>query len=147
MVPAGCVFVAGIHPSRTRMSGSSESLRWNACAHRLDLSLYAYPKEFYGMESEPMSTPREKSPLRKKFSSEDRTHNTVSSRTACPTHYQWAIPLQAMRGNLDFYKQETSHSIQAMRRNLGAPTDSPTFPPFCCRLEAQKSAVGMAAGW
>ena len=31
---AGCVFVAGIHPSRTWMSGSFESMRWNECVHR-----------------------------------------------------------------------------------------------------------------
>ena len=38
------------------------------------------------MESEPMSTPREKSPLQEKFSSEeDGTHDAASSRTASPT--------------------------------------------------------------
>ena len=30
--------------------------------HRLDLSLYSHLKEFWGMESEPMLTPREKIP-------------------------------------------------------------------------------------
>ena len=44
-----------------------------------------------GMESEPMLTPREKSPLPEKFSQEDRTHDAASSRTASPTHYQQAI--------------------------------------------------------
>ena len=39
MVHAGCVFVAGIHPSRTQMSESFESVRWNVCVHRLDLGL------------------------------------------------------------------------------------------------------------
>ena len=48
MVRAGCVFVAGIHPSRTWTSGSFESVRWNACVHRLDLGLYSHPKEFWG---------------------------------------------------------------------------------------------------
>ena len=48
MVRAGCVFVASIHPSRTWTSGSFESVRWNACVHRLDLSLYSHPKEFWG---------------------------------------------------------------------------------------------------
>ena len=48
MVRAGCVFVAGIHPSRTWTSGSFESVRWNACVHRLDLGLYSHPKEFLG---------------------------------------------------------------------------------------------------
>ena len=64
MVRAGCVFVAGIHPSRTWTSGSFESVRWNAYVHRLDLGLYSHPKEFWGgMEFQPMLTPREKSPL------------------------------------------------------------------------------------
>ena len=46
MVHAGCVFVDGFHPSRAWMSGSFESLRWNACVHRLDLGLYSHPKEY-----------------------------------------------------------------------------------------------------
>ena len=41
------VFVAGIHPSRTWMSGSFETVPWNACVHRLDLGLYSHPKEFF----------------------------------------------------------------------------------------------------
>ena len=45
------------------MPGSFESVQWNACVHRLDLGLYSYLKEFSGMESEPMSAPREKSLL------------------------------------------------------------------------------------
>ena len=39
------VFVASIHPSRTWMLGSFESLRWNTCVHRLDLGLHSHPKE------------------------------------------------------------------------------------------------------
>ena len=30
------------------MSGSFESMRWNACVHTLDLGLYSHPKEFLG---------------------------------------------------------------------------------------------------
>ena len=48
MVHAGCVFDAGIYPSTTWMSGSFESLRWNACVHKLNLGLYSRPKEFGG---------------------------------------------------------------------------------------------------
>ena len=45
------------------------------------------------MESEPMLTPREKSPQPEKISpEEDRTHDTASSRTASPTLYQRAVP-------------------------------------------------------
>ena len=32
------------------MSGSVESVRGNACVHRLDRSLYSHPKEFFGNE-------------------------------------------------------------------------------------------------
>ena len=43
---------------------SFESVRLNACVHKLDLGLYSHPKEFLaGMESGPMFTPREKFPL------------------------------------------------------------------------------------
>ena len=46
-------------------------------------------ESFWGMESEPMLAPREKSPLPEKFSSEeDRTHAAASCRTASLTHYQ-----------------------------------------------------------
>ena len=90
----GVFFVEGIHPSRTRMSGSLESVRWNACMHRLYLGLYSHPKEFggNGVRTHVHSTGK-KSPLPGKFSSEeDQTHDDVSSRTASPTHYQRAIP-------------------------------------------------------
>ena len=30
------------------MSGSLESVQWNACVHRLNLGLYSHPKEFWG---------------------------------------------------------------------------------------------------
>ena len=57
-------------------------------------SLYSLiQKSFWGMESEPMLTPREKSPLPEKISSEeDQTHNAASSSMVGPTHYQQAIP-------------------------------------------------------
>ena len=45
------------------MSESFESVRWNAYVHRLKLGLCSHPKEFDGMDSEPMFIPREKSPL------------------------------------------------------------------------------------
>ena len=38
------------------MSGPFESVQWNACVHRLDLSLYSHLKVFEGKESEPMVT-------------------------------------------------------------------------------------------
>ena len=42
------VFVAGIHLSRTLMSGSFESVQRNACVHRIELGLYSHPKKFFG---------------------------------------------------------------------------------------------------
>ena len=66
MVHAGFVFFASIHPSRTWMSGSFESVWWNACGLRLDLGLYCHPKRWGGgggVKSEPMLTPRENNPL------------------------------------------------------------------------------------
>ena len=53
IVHAGCVFVVSIHPSRTWMSGSfesmrCESMRWNARVHRLNLGLDSSEKEFGG---------------------------------------------------------------------------------------------------
>ena len=92
MVRAGCVFVAGIQPSRTWMSGSFESLRWNAGAHRQDQGLYSHPKELIGeMESEPMLTPREKSPLpeaQRRF--QRATLHHAGQRAQHTT--DWAIP-------------------------------------------------------
>ena len=63
-----------------------ESVQWNAFVHRLDLGLYSHAKEFYGMESEPMLTPREKSPLPEGYE-EGRTYDAASRRIASPTHY------------------------------------------------------------
>ena len=45
------------------MSESFDSVQWSACVHRLDLGFYSLIQIFEGMESEPMLTPREKSPL------------------------------------------------------------------------------------
>ena len=47
------------------MSGSFESVQWNACVHRLDLVYTLVQKSFRGMESELMLAPREKSPQRR----------------------------------------------------------------------------------
>ena len=59
MVHAGCVFLTGIHPSRTWMSGPFDSVRRNACVRRPRFILSS-KKVLGGMESEPMLTPREK---------------------------------------------------------------------------------------
>ena len=91
MVRAECVFVAGIHPSRTWTSGSFESVRWNACVLRLDLGLYSHPKEFFwGMEFEPMITPRENPLYRRRI-------EPVTLWTASPSTTNWAIPAPKLR--------------------------------------------------
>ena len=48
MVHAGCIFVAGIRPSRAWMSGSFESVRWKAGVNRQDLDLYSRPNRVPG---------------------------------------------------------------------------------------------------
>ena len=67
------------------MSGSFESMQWNACVHRLDLGLYSQPKEIWGT----YVNSKGKCPLPEKFSpEEDQTNDAASSRTESPTHYQ-----------------------------------------------------------
>ena len=80
-------FVACIHPSRTWMSGSFESVWWNASVHRLDLGLYSHPKEFKGNRARNHINSKEKIPSNR-GSEEDQTHDAASHRTASPTHYQ-----------------------------------------------------------
>ena len=69
------------------MSGSFESVRWNACVHRLDLGLYSHPKEFLG------NGVRTRVNSKGKITStggaeEDRTRSPTLSTTASPTQYQ-----------------------------------------------------------
>ena len=88
----GVFYIAGIHSSRIWTSGSSESVRWNACVHRLDLGLYSHPKEFWGNGSEPMLSSREKSPLpeaQRRF--EPTTLHDAGQRAQHTT--DWAIPV------------------------------------------------------
>ena len=87
MVRAGHTFVAGIHPPRTWMSGSLESVQWNACMHRLVLALCCHPKEWLRVRSEPVLTPTEKS-SQPDYSKEGQTHDAASHRIASLTSYQ-----------------------------------------------------------
>ena len=68
------------------MSGSLESVRWNARVHRLDLGLYSHPKELEVMESESILTPRE-NPFHRRLR-EGQTREAAPGRTASSTHYQ-----------------------------------------------------------
>ena len=71
IVHAGCVFVAGIYPSRTWMSGSVETMWWNTCELRLDLGLHSHPKEFWGKGVWSHANSKgKKNPLPVKFSPE-----------------------------------------------------------------------------
>ena len=88
MVHAGCVFVAGVPPSRTWMSGSLESVRWNVCVRRLDLSLYSHPKEIWGNGVRTHDNSKKKKKPSTRRSEEDCTINTASCRTVSLTHYQ-----------------------------------------------------------
>ena len=63
------------------------------------------------MESEPMLTSREKSPLPEKFSIEEgQTHDAASSRAVSPTHYQQAISTTADIFELQI-KLSASHPV------------------------------------
>ena len=86
MVHAGCVFVAGIHLSRTWTSGSFESMQCNACVHRLDLGLYSHWKGVWGNGVRICVYSMGKLPSIE-CSEENRSHNAASCRTASPTHY------------------------------------------------------------
>ena len=67
MLHTGCVLVAGIHPSRTRMSGSFESVRWNTCVRKLGLGLYSDPREFWGNGVRTHANFKEKNSLYRKL--------------------------------------------------------------------------------
>ena len=145
MVRAGCVFVAGIHPSRTSVSGSFESVRWNACVHRLDLGLYSHPKEFFffflggggggGMEFEPMLSPREKSPLPENFPRGGSNPRRCGQRAqTLPTSYsgpqlllesgyKFSVPLDA----------NVSVEMVVTRKSNRGDTVVPSWPNFCLR--------------
>ena len=72
-------------------------------------------KSFGGLESEPMLTPRGKSPLPEKFSSdEDRTHNAASSRTASP-HYQLSYSGPSINPNFIFIPLNGSSDLFSYR--------------------------------
>ena len=84
MVHAGCVFVAGIHPSKTWMSGSLESMRWNVSVHRLGLGFYSHPKEFWG--NGVRNHPNSKGKIPSTGGSDKvQTRNAASCRTASST--------------------------------------------------------------
>ena len=100
------------------MSGSFESMRWNACVHRLDLGLYPHPKEFGGNGVRNYANSKGKIPSTG-GSVEVRTCNAASRRTASPTHYQLSYPspkLEAILGRSLGLKATTP--LEANMRSL-----------------------------
>ena len=75
-------------------------------------------------------TQREKSPLLEKLSSgEDRTHNAASSRTASPTHNQWAIPAQFWLLNLTFLPCK-KHRQLSWHKHTSPQSQTQTLPGY-----------------
>ena len=89
------VSVADIHPYKTWLSQSFEPMQWNACAHRLDLSLYSHLKECWENGVRTYVNSNGKIPSTRKILprgvSKIQTHDIAWSRTASPIHYQQAI--------------------------------------------------------
>ena len=80
-------FVAGSHSSRIWLSGSFESMWWNVCVHRLDLTLYSHPKEVLGNGVRTHVNSKVKTPSTR-GSEEGQTWDTASPWTVNPSHYQ-----------------------------------------------------------
>ena len=68
------------------MSGSFETVRWNVCLHKLDLSLYSHPKEFVGNGVRTHVDSKGKFPSTR-GSEEGVPRAAASHRTVSPTHY------------------------------------------------------------
>ena len=69
------------------MSGSFESMRWNACVHGLDVGLYSHPKEF--LENGVRTHENSKGKIPSTGGSEDgQTRDSASRRTASPMLYR-----------------------------------------------------------
>ena len=69
------------------MSGSFESVWWNACVHILDLSLYSHPKEFVGNGGRTHVNSKGKIPSTG-GSEEGQNCDAALRRTASLTHYR-----------------------------------------------------------
>ena len=89
-----CMLSVFLLPAFTRLGHECQDLLSLCDGMHVCTTVYTLiRKSFGGMESEPMLSPTEKSTLPEDFSSEeDGTRDAASSRTASPTHYQWAIP-------------------------------------------------------
>ena len=78
------------------MSGSFESVRWNACEYRLDLGLYSHRKELGGGGGNGVRThvnSKEKIPSTRKILPRGGSNpRRCIKQTASPTNHQRAIP-------------------------------------------------------
>ena len=70
------------------MSGSFESVRRNACVHRLDLGLYSYPKGFWGNGVRNHVNSKGKKSLLPEAQRRFDTRKVASRSTASPTYYR-----------------------------------------------------------
>ena len=87
IVHVGCAFVGGTRPPRTWMSGCFESVRRNACVHRLDHGLHSHSKKVLGNGVKTNVKSKGEIPSTE-GSQEGRTRDAATCRTASPTHYR-----------------------------------------------------------
>ena len=66
------------------MSGSFESMQWNACVHRLDLGLYSHPKKFGGNGVGTHANCKGKNPLYRNNSPQRRIEPTTLHQDSEP---------------------------------------------------------------
>ena len=114
MMHAGCAFVTGIHPSMMWMSGSFESMQWNACVHRW---VIISSERVLGNGVRTQVNSKEKSPLYRRLRGgsnlrrcimQDREQNTLLTELFRPPmsfqvlHADWSWPL------VPWYYQQTA---------------------------------------
>ena len=95
-----CMLGVFLLPAFTRLGHECQDLLSpcdgrNACVHRLDLCLYSHPKEFGETQSEPMLTPRGKSPLPEAQRIEPAPLHHAGQQGQHTTN--WAIPAPNMQ--------------------------------------------------
>ena len=115
----GAYWVSFLLPAFTRQGHEYqdlESMLWNACVHRLDLSLYSHPKEFLGNGVRSYVDSKRKIPSTR-GSEADQTHNTASHKTASPIHYplSYSGPM-SLNANMHPWKTEQHKSLSLGRK-------------------------------
>ena len=99
------------------MSTSLESVQWNACVHKLDLSVYSHSKAILGNEFRTHVNSKRKILSTGKFSSEeDWTQGAASNRAASPTHCQQTIPAPFII-TLPYTALHSYHQVDAVHPN------------------------------